>query len=253
MVDNEIFEGDGILLKIVTVNGSPRKGNTYKATELFKEEMRKRGEIEFVDFFLPNDLPEFCCGCMTCFLKGEEKCPHSDYTMPILEQIVSADALIFTTPVFVLSLSGCMKSFLDHYAYIFIVHRARTEMFKKKAFIISSTVGAGTKSSIKTISTSLKYWGVNRVYSYSFKTFGDEWDNMKAAKKQKLETQIKKKASQFYKEVSSDKKHSPYLIIRIMFLISKFIIRKYTDDSSLDKKYWIEKGWYSGIKSPFKQ
>ncbi len=239
-------------MKIVIVHGSPRKGNTYKATKLFKEEMQKQGEIEFVDFFLPKDMPDFCCGCMTCFLKGEEKCPHADYTMPILEHMVSADALIFTTPVFALSLSGCMKSFLDHYEYIFIVHRARTEMFKKKAFIISSTVGAGAKAAMKTISTSLKYWGVNRIYTYSFTTFGDEWDNMKAAKKEKSESQIRKKAAGFYKEAASGKRHSPYLHIRIMYLISKFIIKKYTDDSSLDKKYWIEKGWYEGEKNPFK-
>lgn len=239
-------------MKIVIVHGSPRKGNTYKATELFKEEMQKQGEIEFVDYFLPKDMPEFCCGCMACFLKGEEKCPHANYTIPILEQMVSAHALIFTTPVFVLSLSGCMKSFLDHFAYIFIVHRARTEMFKKKAFIISSTVGAGTKAAIKTISTSLKYWGVNRVYTYSFATFGDEWNNMKVDKKEKIERKLKKKATRFYKEVASGKKHRPYIFIRFMYILSKFILKKYTDDSSLDKKYWIEKGWYSGVKSPFK-
>ncbi len=238
-------------MKIVIVHGSPRKGNTYKATVLFKEEMQKQGGVEFVDFFLPKDLPEFCCGCMTCFLKGEEKCPHSEYTMPILEHMVSADALILTTPVFALSLSGCMKSFLDHYAYIFIVHRARTEMFKKKAFIISSTVGAGTKAAIKTISTSLKYWGINRIYTYSFATFGDEWNDMKADKKEKIEIQIKNRAVMFYKEVASGKRHSPYLLIRIMFLVRKILMKKYDDDASLDKKYWVEKGWYSGVNSPF--
>lgn len=239
-------------MKIVVVHGSPRKGNTYKATELFKKEMQNQGEIEFVDFFLPKDMPEFCRGCMTCFLKGEEKCPHADYTMPILDQMVLADALIFTTPVFALSLSGCMKSFLDHYAFIFIVHRARSEMFEKKAFIISSTVGAGAKSAMKTISTSLKYWGVNRVYTYKFATFGDEWENLKLDKKDKIEKQIKQKASTFYKEVVSGKRHSPYLHIRIMYSISKSILKKYTDESSLDKKYWIEKGWYTGEKNPFK-
>ena len=239
-------------MKIVIVHGSPRKGNTYKATESFKEEMKKHGEVEFVDIFLPKDLPEFCCGCMACFLKGKEKCPHAEYTIPILEHMISADALIFTTPVFALSLSGCMKSFLDHYAYIFIVHRPRIEMFKKKAFIISSTVGAGTKNAIKTISTSLKYWGINRVYAYSFATFGDEWNNMKADKKEKIEIQIKKKAARFYKEVASGKMHNPYLLIRIMFLVRKMLMKKYDDDSSLDKKYWVEKGWYEGVGNPFK-
>ncbi|MCX8128678.1 MAG: flavodoxin family protein [Clostridia bacterium] len=239
-------------MKIVIVHGSPRKGNTYRATQSFKEEMQKQGEIEFVEYYLPKDMPEFCCGCMACFLKGEEKCPHANYTLPILEQMVSADALIFTTPVFALQTSGCMKSFLDHFAFIFLVHRAKTEMFSKKAFIISSTVGAGAKDAIKTISTSLKYWGINRIYSFSFATFGDEWMNMKAEKKEKIEFQIKKKAIRFYKEVAEGKKHYPYFIIRMMFYVRKMLMKKYDNDSSLDKKYWVEKGWFSGLNSPFK-
>ena len=32
--------------------------------------------------------------------------------------------------------------------------------------------GAGAKAAIKTISASLKYWDVNRVYTYSFTTLG---------------------------------------------------------------------------------
>lgn len=239
-------------MKIVVVHGSPRKGNTYKATELFKKEMQKYGEIEFVDYFLPKDMPDFCCGCMACFLKGEEKCPHANQTLPILEQMLSADALILTTPVFALSLSGCMKSFLDHFAFIFIVHRARPEMFKKKAFIISSTAGAGAKKAIKTISTSLKYWGINRVYSYSFATFGDEWDCMNVKKKNQIHMQLRKKAIRFHKDVASGKRYSPYLLIKIMFFVRKMIMKKYDDDASIDKKYWMEKGWYKGEKSPFK-
>ena len=239
-------------MKIVIVHGSPRKGNTYGATQTFKDEMLKHGEVEFVEFFLPKDMPEFCCGCMSCFLNGEETCPHSKYTMPLLEQMLSADALIFTTPVFALQTSGCMKSFLDHFAFIFLVHRARQEMFKKKAFIISTTVGAGAKDAMKTVSTSLKYWGVNRVYSYSFATFGDEWRGMKADKKDKIISKIQKKANLFYKEVSTGKRHYSYLLMRIMFSVSRFIMKKYNDDSSLDKKYWAEKGWLSGVNSPFK-
>jgi multimeric flavodoxin WrbA len=239
-------------MKIVVVHGSPRKGNTYKSTDYFKNEMKNIGEIEFVDVFLPKDLPEFCCGCMTCFSKGEDKCPHSNYTMPILEHLVSADALIFTTPVFVLSLSGCMKSFLDHFAYIFVVHRARPEMFTKKAFIISSTVGAGTKSAMKTIHTNLKYWGVNKIDTYGFATYGNDWDNMQAKRKNKIQLRLKRKALKFYKEVESGKKHRPYLLIRFMFSLSRIIIKKHDDDTVLDRKYWIQKGWFDRSVNPFK-
>lgn len=239
-------------MKIVVVHGSPRKGNTYAATQVFMDEMRKQGTVEFSEYFLPKDMPEFCCGCMICFIKSEELCPHAKYTLPILEDMLKADALIFSTPVFVFQTSGGMKSFLDHFAHLFIVHRARPEMFRKKAFIISSTAGMGTKAAIKTIYDSLRYWGINRVYSLGFATFGDDWANMKADKKSKITSRIKKKAARFYREVASGKRHHPYFIIRFMFLVRKIIMKKVDDDSSADKKYWMEKGWLQGTNSPFK-
>lgn len=240
-------------MKIVIVNGSPRKGNTYAATQAFKEEMCQYGEIEFVDYFLPEDLPEFCLGCMTCFLKGEDKCPHAQYTLPILEELLSADGLIFTSPVFVMQTSACMKNFLDHFGHLFLVHRPRPEMFSKKAMIISSTVGAGTGAVIKTISTNLKYWGINRIHSYAFKTFGDDWKDMKPNKKDKILSKIAKKANGFYQDVASQKRHLPYPLTRVMYGVSRILMRKFYEADSLDKKYWKEKGWYSGKKSPFKK
>jgi len=239
-------------MKIVVVHGSPRKGNTYAATQVFMEEMRKQGPVEFSEYFLPKDMPEFCCGCMICFLKSEELCPHAKYTLPVLDDMLKADALIFSTPVFVFQASGCMKSFLDHYGHLFIVHRARPEMFRKKAFIISSTAGAGTKAAIKTINASLRYWGINRVYSLAFATFGDEWKSMKTDKKSKINSRIKKKAVRFYREVASGKRHHPYFLIRLMFIVRKIMMKKFDDDSSVDKKYWMKNGWLQGTNSPFK-
>ena len=242
-------------MKVVIVHGSPRKGNTFAVAEMFKSEMREqaKGNIEFDDVFLPKDMPVFCCGCMNCFTKGEDKCPHAEYTSAILEKLISADAFIFTTPVYVMSLSGAMKSFLDHFAFIFTVHRPREEMFSKKAFIISSTVGAGAKKAIETIRTNLKYWGINKVYDYSFKTFGANWDSLEAKRKDKINKQIKRHAIKFYNDLNSGKRYMPYIDIRAMFWFRRQIMKKYEDETSLDKNYWIKKGWYSGKASPFRK
>ncbi len=240
-------------MKIVIVYGSPRRGNSYKATQVFKDEISKLGRVEFIEYFLPKDMPNFCRGCASCFINGEDKCPDYKYTKPILEQMLLADAFIFTTPVYVLQTSGCMKSFLDHFAFLFIVHRPRPEMFRKKAFIIASTVGAGAKEAIKTISTSLKFWGVNRVYSFSFATFGEDWDIMRAEKKEKIVAKIKRKANKFYREVISGKIHYPYLYILLMFYIRRMIMKKVETELSMDKKYWIERGWFNGKGNPFKE
>jgi multimeric flavodoxin WrbA len=237
-------------VKTVIINGSPRKGNTYAATQLFKDEMSNSGDVEFIEFFLPQDLPEFCKGCMGCLESDEKekKCPDSRYTLPILEALVKADAIIFTTPVYVLQAAGAVKAFLDHFAFMFLVHRAYPEMFTKKAFVISTTAGAGTRASMKTIITSLKFWGVNRVYSYGVTMWGIDWQTMPPKRRQKAEKKLKKYARRFYKEVKSGKIHSAYLLMKFMFYFRRGMIKKEAEGTA-DKKYWTEMNWFK--ENPF--
>jgi len=236
-------------MKITIINGSPRKGNTYAATQIFKNEMAMCGEVEFTEFFLPQDMPKFCVGCMSCFDKGEHICPHSEYTLPILESMLGADAIIFTTPVYVVQTTGAVKAFLDHYGFIFIGHRPRFEMFNKKAFVLSTTAAAGTGAAIKTIVTSLKFWGVNRIYSSGFTMRAVDWNTIKPNRKAKFENRLKKSAQKFYKEVASGKKRRPYLFTRMMYSFCRVMIKGYDETTSLDKRYWIEKDLFK--KSPF--
>ena len=230
-------------MKLVLINGSPRKGNTYHTAKLFLKEMSKYGEINCTEYFLPQDLPEFCIGCSNCFFKGEDKCPHAKFTIPILNSMLEADALIFTSPVFVWQPTGAMKNFLDHFGHLFFVHRAREEMFSKKAFILSTSNGILKNLALRPIKTNLKIWGVNRVYSQGFVANGSShtWDTMKKKRKEKIEKTIKRNAKKFYHEVNS-KKRSPYLFSRIIFYISRNMIKK-SEGRSCDESYWIEKGW----------
>ncbi len=236
-------------MKITVIHGSPRKGNTYEITQEFMQEMQTRGEVSFREFFLPQDMPEFCRGCFTCILRDEKKCPHAKYIQPILSAMLEADALIFTTPVYVLSASGGMKTFLDHFGFMFFVHRARPEMFHKKAFILSTTAGAGTKPAMKTIASSLKYWGINRVYSRGFTMHAIKWDIMPKKKKDKYEKILRADAVKFWDEVSSKKDCVPYSHTRFMFSMMKRFQKRASNDS-IDKQYWKEQGWFDGV-SPF--
>lgn len=234
-------------MKICIIHGSPRKGNTYKAVEIFKDEITKNGQAEFKEFFLPKDMPEFCCGCYNCFFKGEDKCPHAKYIKPIEDAIREADGLIFASPSYVLSVSGEMKALLDHLAHIFIPHRPMEEMFSKIAVIISTTVGAGTGHSIKTIKRSLKYWGVKRIYSCGFSMYALNWEDMKKEKQNKISKILQKKADKFYKSVKNRDKLSEPIFTRIVFYMMRGMIKSY-EDGNRDKEYWKQKGWLNGKK-----
>lgn len=236
-------------MNIAVIHGSPRKGNTYEITQKFMQKMQTRGEVSFREFFLPQDMPEFCKGCFTCILRDEKLCPHAKYIQPILSAMIEADALIFTTPIYVLSTSGAMKAFLDHFGFMFFVHRARPEMFHKKAFIISTTAGAGTKSAMKVIASSLKYWGINRVYQRGFIMHHIKWDSMPLKKKDKFEKILLADASKFWEAVSSEKDLVPYVSTRFMFTMIKQFQKRAANDSA-DKQYWKQQGWFDGV-SPF--
>ncbi|MCL2544677.1 MAG: NAD(P)H-dependent oxidoreductase [Clostridia bacterium] len=232
-------------MKIVLINGSPRKGNTYYAAKRFLNEMAKLGDITCIEHLLPRDMPEFCAGCGNCFDKGEDRCPHAKYTLPILDSMIEADALVLISPVFVWQTTAAMKNFLDHFAHLFMVHRPREEMFSKKAFVLSTAAGVLKNLAIKPIARNLKLWGINRVYSQGFnmrQMNQGTWDAMEKRHRKKLEETIKKNAKRFYRKVNG-KRHAPYVFTRVMVYVSRRMIKAYEADRLCDASYWTEKGW----------
>lgn len=238
-------------MKVTIVHGSPRKnGSTRHATELFLEEMRKQGEVDATEYFMPDDLPEFCRGCAACVITGEQSCPHAQYTLPILSSMLSSDALIFTTPIYVMAESGCIKNFLDHFCYLFLVHRPQPEMLSKKAFVIGTALGPTGKLAMKTIRTSLRFWCVNRVYSSCYAMMNMGWENMPEKQRKKVEAKIAADARAFYAETASGKRRAPYLFLRFMYAVTKLIRKKFAGgEKSLDELHWEKYGWME--KSPF--
>lgn len=231
-------------MKIAVINGSPRKGNTYRATQIFKNELSKQGEIEFNEFFFPNALPEFCLGCQLCLGNPCDKCPHSAYVSPILNALLEADAIIVTSPHFAGStMPGSLKSLFDHLDFLTMTVAPRKEMFSKKAFII--TTGSGAKSSAKIIRTCLKGWGVNRVYSIGFRLMTDKWDKMPEAKQIKFEKALRRSAKEFYYAP----RQRPYLSTVFLYHMNKFILRKYIGEGNYPFEYWRQNGFFA--KRPF--
>lgn len=231
-------------MNIVIFHGSPRKGNTYAAAKIFMDELRKNNDAHFTEFFLPESMPEFCTGCPLCLGSPNERCPHSKYVTPILNKIMSADALVFTTPHFGAScMSGCMKNLLDHLDFLTMTVSPRKEIFDKKAFIIST--GAGSTAAIKPIKKFLKNWGVNRVYSYGIRMFINEWAKMPVKKRIKIENKLRSSASKFY----SVRKKRPYISTVFMYHVNKFILKKYVGEGNYPYEYWKEHGYFD--KRPF--
>ena len=231
-------------MTIAVFHGSPRKGNTYRATKIFMEELQKHNDIRFIEFHLPEAMPKFCTGCQLCLGNPHETCPHASYVAPVLDAILTSDALLFATPHYgAATMSSSMKNLLDHLDFLTMNVSPRAELFTKKAFII--TTGAGSTAAIRPIKKYLKNWGVNRVYALGFRIFIDKWDKMPPKKKAAFEKKLRQAAGRFY----ASRIGSPYLSTLLMYYVFKFIVKKYIGEDAYPYKYWQANGYLS--RRPF--
>lgn len=231
-------------MNIAVFHGSPRKGNTYKATQIFMDELSKHKKIQLTEFFLPDALPEFCTGCQLCISNSNDKCPHFRYTSSIYDAIMLADILIFATPHYgACSMSASMKNLLDHLDFFTLTVAPREEIFSKKAFII--TTSTGSTAAIKPISKYLKNWGINRVSSFGIRMFTDKWGQMPQKKQDRLEEKLRRKANKLY----NMKKGRPYFSTIFMYYMAAIILKKYVKAGAYPYEYWKEKGYFS--RRPF--
>ena len=225
-------------MDITVFYGSPRKGNTYTATTIFTEELKRLGAVNITEFYLPEAIPEFCTGCQKCLGNPNSSCPHAEYVEPVLASILKSEALIFTTPHFACNMSGAMKNLLDHLDFLTMNVAPRKEIFKKRAFII--TTGSGSAAAIKLIRNYLMNWGMNRVYSIGIRMFTDKWDKMPTNKQKRIDRKLRKAANHFYRAKT---KH-PCIYSVFMYHIFKSVIRRYIGKGNYPFEYWKEQGYF---------
>jgi multimeric flavodoxin WrbA len=96
-------------MKIVGVNGSPRKKGNTQALLKVAMESSKISEIKLIHLVDYKILP--CDGCGTCW--KTKKCHIDDDLEKVLMELVSSDAIILGSPVYYGTASAQMKAFID--------------------------------------------------------------------------------------------------------------------------------------------
>ncbi len=104
-------------MRIIAFNASPRaKGMNAKLVEAALEGARSTG-AETHAYRLSKQEMKFCLGCFKCAREDLElplgKCVHTDDVEAMLKDIQQADGYLFSSPVYVISLSAIMKTFLE--------------------------------------------------------------------------------------------------------------------------------------------
>lgn len=227
-------------MKITVVNGTAQRGVTYHMKELFLDHLRSGNEITE---FYPADLPPFCTGCKTCFLRGEALCPHAAKTGPVWASLLESDLLVFAYPVYALRAPGSVKSLLDHLCVHWMVHRPEERMFSKTAVILTNSVGAPNGSAQRDVATSLSWMGISAVYACGAGMMGDIfWDRISPAHVEML----RRKTDRLYKKIRTLRPRSMGLRERAKFLLCKQMHRavlKGEKTPSLDNQHYLDRGW----------
>lgn len=239
-------------MKIVVINGTEKHGVTYRLKEIFLSEFRQTAEI--IEYYLPKDCPNFCNGCTSCILHGENTCKDAEQISLIEQSLIEADLIVMTSPAYVMHTTGAMKAFLDHFAYRWMPHRPACEMFSKRAVILTQCLGAGAKSTAKDIKHSLSWWGISKIGIFSGALMVDiVWDKL-PEKRQAALTRKVNKLSKKFAQIDYAKPAHTNLITKIKFhFCRRMQISLHTADPEyLDGKYWAQHGWLANAR-PWKR
>jgi len=230
-----------VWMKILVVTGTEIKGCTYHMKEVFLDCLREGNEI--TEYVLPRDCPQFCCGCKTCFFKSERLCPHAKYVMPIWEAMLSADLLVFASPVYALRTTGQMKTLLDHLCVHWMAHRPDERMFNKKAVILTNAIGPMNGGAQRDIAISLTWLGVSDIKRIGVGLMeGVVWDELSEKKRGMITGKLQTLAQRYKRPYTSRRRLKVGLIFALTKKMHQGLARK-EEVHSADNQHWIDKGW----------
>jgi len=121
--------------KILSICGSPRKGNSEAILNKLKEIFNQEG-IENEIILLREKNIDRCDGCVE-FCDKELYCHKQDDMTEILKKMEAADGYVFISPNYFKMPTGLFKDFIDRCS---IFYTAKTDLSSKKAIVIA--VGA---------------------------------------------------------------------------------------------------------------
>ena len=105
-------------MNVLFLQGSPRRhGNTAQFSAPFREELRNSG-ADISEVWLYDKQIKPCLGCQSCQTRaGEFGCIINDDMHELFAQALTADLIVFATPIYAFFATAPMKAFLDRFIY----------------------------------------------------------------------------------------------------------------------------------------
>ncbi len=119
-------------MKILSICGSPRKGNSEAILNRLRQILEKKG-IENEIVLLREKNIQRCTGCVE-YCNRNLKCHHKDDMPEIMQRMIEADGYVFVLPNYFGMPPGLFKDFIDKCS---IFYTAQTDLTSKRAIVIS--------------------------------------------------------------------------------------------------------------------
>jgi len=230
---------------IVAVNGSPHAGvgNTSMMIEMLRGPLAAEGfNLEIIN--LCEKEIDYCYGCGFCLEKG--KCWIEDDHRAIANQLLSADGIILGSPVYVLHVTGQMKTFLDRsLAY---GHKPRPTW--KPGLAVSVSAGLGETQTAEYLAGVLRVYGAFAVGKLTALAVGPgEFIGRDAveARAQELAHDLARAIKEKRRRPASD------MDLRFYQFMGDLVKRHKDRVMKHDYKHWQENGYYNGFESYIQQ
>jgi hypothetical protein len=230
-------------MKIVVITGTEVKGCTYQIKEAFLSPLREAYEI--VEYYLPKDMPHTCIGCKLCFLKDENLCPHAIYVKPIWSDMMEADLIVMTSPVYGLGISGALKSLLDHLCVHWMVHRPKAIMFSKRGVVLTNCIGPSfmARKSQRDAVNALSWLGISKIERVGIGLLeGVIWEELSAGRRERIVSKARKAGEKYITMKPAKKSIKTGLKFWMCKNMQQAVLRK-MDEPTADNAHWVKEGW----------
>ena len=99
-------------MKVFLINGSPKgnRSNTYRLAHAFLEGM---GEADVRECSISQMEIKPCLGCFSCWNKTPGKCVYRDDMEAVIENMLWADIILWSFPLYYFSVPGGLKTLMD--------------------------------------------------------------------------------------------------------------------------------------------
>ena len=209
--------------KVLMINGSFRKKNTYAILVRIGEILKNHGiESEIINLF-DYEIKD-CTGCDEFCIK-EGGCHVRDDMPAIMQKIMDSDGLVLSSPVYLSGVTSKFKAFADRTCSWF----HKPEPAGKPVLFVTTTAATGIKETIHYLDQLATGFGA-RKGGFIARTN----KNMSAPVEEK-------ELLNFLSLIQNDKKYyKPSMNEIVIFEVQKVLALK---SSGADNTFWKEKNW----------